>query len=228
MKIIFLSFILFILTNNLISQKIVPTEDMALVNVTVSNYSKKPLIGENISFLSQKNKKQYSVVSDKEGKAQLLLPEGDVYDIKYRDFTEQKAYSSIKIPQQPGTFTYDLVIKFEPAKIFTLEDVHFETGKATLTPDSYKALNDLVEALKAKQTMVIEIAGHTDNVGSHETNLKLSQDRAVAVKNYLISKGINKERVTAKGYADSLPIASNDTEEGKAKNRRTEVRIIHE
>jgi outer membrane protein OmpA-like peptidoglycan-associated protein len=228
MKSIFLSCFLFYLTNHLIAQKIVPTEDMALVNVTVSNYSKKPLIGENISFLSQKDKKQYSVVSDKEGKAQLLLPEGDVYDIAYRDFTEQKNYSTITIPKRDGAYTFTMSIKFEPAKTFTLKNVHFETAKATITPDSYASLNELVEVLKAKQTMTIEIAGHTDNVGSQETNLKLSQDRAAAVRNYLISKGINKERVTAKGYADSLPVASNDTEEGKAKNRRTEVRIIHE
>ncbi len=228
MKILFLFFLLLFLTNTLLSQTIKATEDSAMVKVIVANFSKNPLSNETISFVSQKDKKQYSVVSDMDGKAQLLLPEGDVYDIKYRDFMEQKNYSSISIPKKDGAYTFTMTVKFEPAKTYTLKNVHFETGKATLTTDSYSSLDVLVEALKAKPTMVIEIAGHTDNVGSHDSNLKLSQDRAESVKNYLALKGIKKERLIAKGYAETQPIASNDTDEGKAKNRRTEVRIIHQ
>ena len=81
---------------------------------------------------------------------------------------------------------------------------------------------------QTKKTMVIEIAGHTDNVGQPEANKKLSQDRADAVRNYLIKKGVKALNVQAKGYGDSQPIATNNSDAGKQKNRRTEVRIIKE
>jgi len=89
-------------------------------------------------------------------------------------------------------------------------------------------LNDLVEVMKLKPAMVIEIGGHTDNTGSKEINLKLSQGRADAVRNYLIQKGIPATRVTAKGYGDTQPVADNSTDEGRTKNRRTEVTVIKE
>ncbi len=78
-----------------------------------------------------------------------------------------------------------------------------------------------------KKTMKIEIGGHSDNVGDKAANEKLSADRAKAVKNYLISKGISADRVDSKGYGDTMPVTSNDTPEGRQKNRRTEVKIIH-
>ena len=79
-----------------------------------------------------------------------------------------------------------------------------------------------------KKNLVIEIAGHTDNVGKPEANMKLSQGRADAVRNYLIKKGVKPDHVSAKGYGDTSPIATNDTDAGKQRNRRTEVRIIKE
>lgn len=228
MKSIIFIFFIFITNFMVQSQSLTPTEDKALLNIKVTNFSAKALCGEIIIFISQKDKKQYSVVTSKTGTAQILLPEGSKYDIKYRDFMEQKDYSSIEIPNQPGAFTYDLAIKFEPAKTYTLKNVHYETGKATLTKESYPALNNLYEALKEKPTLTIEIAGHTDNVGTYENNLKLSEERAMSVKKYLVAKGIDEKRITAKGYADTQPIASNNDEAGRAKNRRTEVRIINE
>ena len=76
--------------------------------------------------------------------------------------------------------------------------------------------------------MVVEIQGHTDNVGKEDDNLKLSQERADEVKKYLISKGIEESRVTAKGYGATMPIADNATEPGKSKNRRTSLKVIKE
>ena len=86
----------------------------------------------------------------------------------------------------------------------------------------------MAEYMKLKKTIVIEISGHTDNVGTPENNLKLSQDRANSVRAYLIKKGIAEARVSAKGYGDTQPIALNDTDANKQKNRRTEVRVIKE
>jgi len=71
-----------------------------------------------------------------------------------------------------------------------------------------------------------EISGHTDSDGSVSDNMKLSKDRAVAVMNYLIEKGISSDRLIAKGYGESIPISDNETEEGRADNRRTEVKLL--
>ena len=104
----------------------------------------------------------------------------------------------------------------------------FDSGKATLSPASFKELDVLVDVLKHKKTMKIEIAGHTDDVGNPESNKKLSLARAQTVVNYLKSKGINPERLVAKGYGDTRPIAHNDSAEGRKLNRRTEVVVLKE
>ncbi len=205
-----------------------PTETKALLEVSVTNFADKPLPKEIIDFVGKRNKTPITVTTDKDGKAKVLLPEGDIYDIKYRDFMEQVNYSQVDIPTELGAMTYQLTIKFEPEKVFTLKNVHFETAKAVLIPNSFDALNELVGALKANPNMVIEIAGHTDNVGTAETNQTLSQERANSVMKYLISKGIVSTRVSAKGYGSSQSVAPNNTEEGRQQNRRTEVRIIKE
>jgi len=209
-------------------QELVPTETKALMEILVTDFSKKPLPNETLIFIGEKIKKEISVTTGKDGKAKVLLPEGDTYEVKYRDLVEQVNYSKVKIPTELGAFTFQLNIKFEPEKVFTLKDVYFDTGKATITPGSFTSLNELVGALKAKPTMTIEIAGHTDNIGTSEINQKLSQERSNSVKQYLISKGIAGNRLTAQGYGDSQPVASNDNEEGRKQNRRTEVRIITE
>jgi OmpA-OmpF porin, OOP family len=222
-----LLFIFFIsIINFALCQKLVPTETKALMEISVTDFSKKPLPNETLVFIGDKTKKEITATTGNDGKTKILLPEGETYNVKYRDFTEQVNYSKVEIPSKLGAFTFQLNIKFEPEKVFTLKDVHFDTSKATITPSSFPSLNELVGVLKVKPTMTIEIAGHTDNVGTPEANQKLSQDRANSVKQYLISKGIAANRLTAKGYGDTQPVADNDSEEGRKQNRRTEVRII--
>lgn len=87
-------------------------------------------------------------------------------------------------------------------------------------------LNRLVRLLKENNTLVIQISGHTDNVGTPEHNRILSDNRAKEVVKYLVQNGIDEKRLTAKGFGETQPIAPNDTEEGKALNRRTEFMII--
>ena len=84
----------------------------------------------------------------------------------------------------------------------------------------------MVEFLKWKPEEKIEIAGHTDNIGADASNIKLSQERAETIKTYLAGKGVKLERVLAKGYGASQPVADNSNEIGRQKNRRTEVRIL--
>jgi outer membrane protein OmpA-like peptidoglycan-associated protein len=87
-------------------------------------------------------------------------------------------------------------------------------------------LDKLVAFLTKNPNLKIELGGHTDNVGDKKMNQVLSDNRAKAVYSYLVQKGISKERLTTKGYGDTLPIATNDTEEGRAENRRTEFKVI--
>jgi OmpA-OmpF porin, OOP family len=101
--------------------------------------------------------------------------------------------------------------------------VNFETGKSAINPDSAATLDAAAAALKAAGDLRIEVAGHTDNVGTPEANLKLSQDRAQAVMAALTERGIKADRLTAKGYGQTAPIADNRTEDGRAKNRRVEL-----
>lgn len=101
--------------------------------------------------------------------------------------------------------------------------INFETGKSTISPDSAKTLDAAAAALKAAGDLRIEVAGHTDNVGAPEANLRLSQDRAQAVMAALVERGIKSDALTAKGYGQTAPVADNRTEEGRAKNRRVEL-----
>lgn len=113
----------------------------------------------------------------------------------------------------------------EKGKEFILSNIYFDTDKYDLKPASFTELNKLVEVLKANPQFAIAIHGHTDNVGNKSYNLRLSENRAKAVANYLISKGIAESRITTAGYGNSQPIASNDTEEGRKKNRRVSFTI---
>jgi outer membrane protein OmpA-like peptidoglycan-associated protein len=104
-----------------------------------------------------------------------------------------------------------------------LEGFNFDNDKATLHPEALATLDRAAVALKEWGDVKVEIAGYTDSRSTNQHNMKLSQRRAEAVRDYLISKGVDADRLTAKGYGDSRPIADNDTEEGRLKNRRVEL-----
>lgn len=107
-----------------------------------------------------------------------------------------------------------------------LEGVNFATGRATLTPESNEILDRVAEALVANPEVRVEVAGHTDNTGSLAGNNRISQARAETVRQYLISKGVAANRLTARGYGPSRPRADNGTAEGRAVNRRVELQRI--
>jgi outer membrane protein OmpA-like peptidoglycan-associated protein len=106
---------------------------------------------------------------------------------------------------------------------FTLEGVLFESGRTTIQAESFPRLDRVVEYLTHKPSARIRVAGHTDNLGDPQRNQALSEARAQAVRDYLTSHGIDGSRIEAVGYGDQRPIASNDTEEGRQKNRRIEA-----
>jgi len=211
------------------AQKLEPTETLALLTVLVVNQKQEAQVGEQVTFENAATKQVFSGITKNDGKFEILVPKGEKYKVKYKAFTSDADYTVLDVPNVKGELlSFDVTIQVELPKKYKLENVYFESGKATLTPSSFKELNELVEYLSLRKTISIEIAGHTDNVGIPEGNLKLSQDRANTVRDYLIKKGIAQDRVIAKGYGDSQPLASNDTDTGKQKNRRTEVRLIRE
>ncbi len=107
-----------------------------------------------------------------------------------------------------------------------LNNVFFESGKSDLRSESFPELDRLVEFLGKNPTVRIALSGHTDNVGSDAANLTLSQDRINSVQQYLVGKGVNASRLTAKGYGKTKPVATNDTDEGRQQNRRVEFTIV--
>ena len=109
-----------------------------------------------------------------------------------------------------------------PKKVFVLEGVNFESGKSTITQDSYVSLMKVVDIMETFPESTFDIVGHTDNIGSKDKNMTLSADRANAVKNFLVEKGIAESRMTTQGLGDTKPVASNKTPEGRAQNRRIE------
>lgn len=107
-----------------------------------------------------------------------------------------------------------------------LKNIFFETNKYNLKPESYPELDKMADLMKNNPTLKVEISGHTDNQGTQQYNQTLSEQRAKAVNDYLVKQGIDQTRLTYKGYGQTKPIATNDTDEGRAQNRRTEFTIM--
>jgi len=137
-----------------------------------------------------------------------------------------------RCPQLAGVASNDGCpeIKKEVRVIFqkALQGIQFETAKFIIKPLSYVILQNVARVLSENPNYMVEIQGHTDNEGLPEKNLILSENRANAVRDYLISKDIDAKRLTAKGYGQMRPVAPNSTIEGRAKNRRVEFVVSFE
>lgn len=142
------------------------------------------------------------------------------YPFYSENFQLEKTYSQL------NPYEKDILLrKAEIGQTFILKNIFFDFNQSSLVKESFVELDNLVSYLKANRELKIEIGGHTDNQGSENYNETLSLSRAKSVYDYLISKGISKDRLTYKGYGESTPIATNETEEGRATNRRTEFKI---
>jgi OmpA-OmpF porin, OOP family len=116
--------------------------------------------------------------------------------------------------------------KVTAAGTYVFKDIQFESNRSNLKSSSFATLNNIAEALKARPDMKVEIQGHTDSLGKHDYNVGLSQKRAETVKAYLVTKGVDSERLVPRGYGPDRPIASNGTAEGRSTNRRVEFKPI--
>lgn len=114
----------------------------------------------------------------------------------------------------------------EVEAVIELDGVYFDFDKATLKPEAKSVLDQAAALLNKHERVVVEIAGHTDSMGSEDYNQGLSERRAKSVQDYLVAKGVKASRLSAKGYGESMPVASNDTKEGRAENRRVEMIVL--
>ncbi len=119
------------------------------------------------------------------------------------------------------------VVSQETRKIFdqALQGIQFETAKDVIKPESFPILDQVVKVMKDNPSYRLQINGHTDNQGDDQMNMDLSQRRAVAVKNYLVGKGIAENRLKPQGFGETRPVATNDTPEGRQQNRRVEFKV---
>lgn len=143
--------------------------------------------------------------------------------------TDLQLPGGVKVSVPEGSFNYSLhqwlagTTDTTVPKRFVFDNLNFETGSTQLTPESVPTVDSLVVILKAYPAVAVRLEGHTDNTGDAAANKKLSLDRAIVVKEIMIKGGIPEGRIGTDGYGEEKPIAANDTDEGRAKNRRTEL-----
>ena len=116
--------------------------------------------------------------------------------------------------------------KIEKGKGIVVDNIHFEIDSAYLKKESLNILDRMIESMKRNRRIRLEVRGHTDSTGTHGHNMKLSEKRADAVKDYMIKSGISPERLLSRGFGPDKPIADNTAIEGRRKNRRTEFFIL--
>ncbi len=149
----------------------------------------------------------------------------NVEKTNYLFYSESFSLKNIKNPED--AFILNIPLQpLEEGVVVVLKNIFFEFNSYQLLPESFAELKIVCDYLNANPKLKIEIGGHTDNVGTKAYNKTLSENRAMAVYNYLITKGIDKNRLSFKGYDFSLPIVNNDSEENRALNRRTEFKVI--
>jgi OOP family OmpA-OmpF porin len=116
----------------------------------------------------------------------------------------------------------------QEGKTFRLTHLNFTQGKAVIQPESFEELDELAALMNDNRKMVIQLEGHTDNLGRADLNLKLSEDRVEAVKKYLTGKGVGKDRIKTKAFGGTQPLSNDGTPEARALNRRVEIRVLED
>ncbi|MFH1003876.1 MAG: OmpA family protein [Bacteroidota bacterium] len=173
---------------------------------------------------------EYAVAANVQQKHnQLLIVKKDSFAfssqlISFNDSIIEKSDNPIAV--SPAKKIDIEINHIEEGKIYTINNIHFGPNRSELMDESKIILDEFIIFLQENPTINIEVHGHTDNIGDEQDNQNLSADRAFTVFEYLHNNGIEKGRIGYKGFGETKPIASNDTEEGRAKNRRTEFLII--
>lgn len=182
------------------------------------NYEKMPR-ANNVGYISNEN----------DGRYKLHMLEKKKYTIEIAAKGYVTVYDVLDIDDidKDGQIKRDyLLTKAEDGNILRMDNLLFEVGKADILESSYDELNVLAQMLHNNPKMKIQLEGHTDYRGNPDRNMKLSEDRVLAVKDYLVSQDVKKGRIKYKAFGGSQPITTENTEEARLKNRRVEVRIL--
>lgn len=193
--------------------------------------TRKPLAGNfKLIDLSTQSVYKSAIANSGNGEFIVALPKNKDFALlcEYEGyFFFSKNYSLDKLTASTDGYHIDVpMLPIKSGYKFVLENIFFDVNKFDLKPESVAELEKLKEILTKNPTLKIELGGHTDSDGDDKSNQILSENRAKAVVNWLVQNGIDKSRLTYKGYGESKPIVPNDTVENKAKNRRTEVTIL--
>ncbi|MGB3901986.1 MAG: OmpA family protein [Bacteroidales bacterium] len=205
-----------------------PEEVILIKGNLKSDDTTKP-IKATVQIKSMESKHITFIPVDEDGDyvASLLKNEDYLLTIKGEDIVYQSTYVAAKDSITAPVIKLEMEVQpIEVGKHYRLHNIYFAFNSADILANSQKVLDEFIVFLNDHPTLQIGIEGHTDNVGSDEFNLILSENRAKAVYNYLVNNGIDANRLQYKGFGESSPIATNDTEEGRAMNRRTEFVIL--
>ncbi|MBL3658082.1 OmpA family protein [Fulvivirga sediminis] len=199
-----------------------------MLTVNVYNAKTNEPLKSELNIRYRKNNKDFVSQELPNGYFEKELTEKGWYMLSASAEGFLNASDSIQNLDKSGSLlTKDLyLLPIEVGATVRLKNIFFDFDKTTLKPASYVELNKVVEFLKDNPSVEIEIAGHTDSKGSDDYNLNLSQGRAEAVVSYLTEQGIDNFRLVAKGYGETVPLETNDTEEGRATNRRVEFTVL--
>jgi outer membrane protein OmpA-like peptidoglycan-associated protein len=190
------------------------TEEGLMAEVIITNLNRE----ETIFFSAQ---------DVKDGKVTAMLREGDQYEFTIRGAQGYSFHNQVVdlAKQETSTLTAELV-SLKAQTSIRLNNINFGSNSADLTSESFPELNRVVQLIKDNPSIVIEIAAHTDNVGSGSYNMVLSEKRAQSVVNYLLDNSVTPERLVAKGYGLKSPMVPNTSDENRALNRRVEFKIL--
>lgn len=169
------------------------------------------------------------VQTDETGNYLITLPVGKDYafNVNRKGYLFYSENFSLKQRQPDSTYSIDIGLQpLEADAIIVLKNIFFDFNQFLLKEESQVELDKVVQLMKDNPTLRIQINGHTDNIGKAADNLRLSENRAQEVVRYLSAKGIQPERLSFKGYGATQPVADNDTEENRANNRRTELKVV--
>lgn len=210
-----------------------PKAGEVLLHIQVTDWESIPETEAKVVVFNDSKTYNSEGITNVDGLWNLLTANGDTYNIDIYKFDTVFHFTGIEVPKEEKLgFDFELQLKI---KIVTEEyiginnlNINFASNAYNLEAPDKVELDNLVSQLNANPTMTVEIAAHTDNVGDDTSNMRLSQKRADAVRTYMLSKGIAANRIISKGYGEKKPIATNDTPEGRATNRRVECRVITE
>ena len=205
--------------------KIQATKTEAAMKFIVIDKDKGPVSGIVVCLAAPDATKVCTDETDAEGYAEVLVPVGQKYDITYLSLGHGDIAATVTVTNEPKQ-SIKLTLRYKSPAVaapLVLAGVNFDTAKATIRPESFVRLDLVVDFMTRKKRSRVEISGHTDNVGKPKANKDLSERRAQSCRSYLISKGIDGSRITALGFGDERPIAPNNGDEGRQKNRRIEA-----